>query len=175
MTSLLQLARRPARAESNDDNDNTTLAHRYEPLPCAQDVDIAIATPCLSISDETEATTLSKRPRPTFDSLPPEIHLLIARHLIYPDALSLKHTNGYFYHLVDTGVRLKVEWLMERRLLHLDCPSNQRCDLGSDLKFCRGSVKYVSPFTDLLLVLVIFLATMPFLNDMVIRGTIANR
>jgi len=40
-------------------------------------------------------------------------------------------------------VRLKVEWLMERRLLHLECPSDQRCDLGSDLRFCRGSVKCV--------------------------------
>ncbi|KAK4161091.1 hypothetical protein QBC43DRAFT_107905 [Cladorrhinum sp. PSN259] len=76
-----------------------------------------------------------------FSTLPPEIHLLISSHLIYPDALSLKHTNRYFYRLVDTGVRLKVEWLMERRKLHLECPSNQRCDLGSDLRFCRGSVK----------------------------------
>jgi hypothetical protein len=74
-------------------------------------------------------------------SLPTELHLQIAQYLTYPDALSLKHTNRYFFYLVDTGVRLKVEWLMERRMLHLDCPSNQRCDLGSDLRFCRGSVK----------------------------------
>ncbi|KAK4134480.1 hypothetical protein BT67DRAFT_379939 [Trichocladium antarcticum] len=78
---------------------------------------------------------------PTLSTLPPELHLLIARHLIYPDALSLKHASRHFYHLVDTGVQLKVEWLMERRLLHLECPSDQRCDLGSDLRFCRGSVK----------------------------------
>lgn len=84
-----------------------------------------------------------RRPRPTFATLPSEIHLLIAHHLIYPDALSLKHTSRHFYLLVDTGVRLKVEWLMERRLLHLECPSDQRCDLGSDLRFCRGSVKCV--------------------------------
>ncbi len=76
-------------------------------------------------------------------TLPPEIHLLVAHHLIYPDALSLKHTSRHFYQLVDTGVRLKVEWLMEPRLLHLECPSDQRCDLGSDLRFCRGSVKCV--------------------------------
>lgn len=82
-----------------------------------------------------------QRPERTLTSLPTEIHLLIAQHLIYPDALSLKHTNRHFYQLVDTGVRLKVEWLMERRLLHLECPSDQRCDLGSDLRFCRGSVK----------------------------------
>ncbi|KAH9908370.1 hypothetical protein F4778DRAFT_345581 [Xylariomycetidae sp. FL2044] len=75
-----------------------------------------------------------------FKDLPPELHLLIAEHLIYPDALSLEHTCRYFYSLVDTGIELKVEWLMERRSLHLECP-NERCDLGSDLRFCRGSVK----------------------------------
>ncbi|KUI54825.1 hypothetical protein VP1G_10641 [Cytospora mali] len=35
--------------------------------------------------------------------LPPEIHLLISKELIYPDALSLKHTSRYFYSLVYTG------------------------------------------------------------------------
>ena len=82
----------------------------------------------------------------TFASLPTEIHLLISKRLIYPDALSLKHTSRHFYSLVDTGVRLKVEWLVERRMLHLECPNNIRCDLGSDLRFCRGSVACVAPF-----------------------------
>ncbi|KAI1410357.1 hypothetical protein F5Y13DRAFT_168266 [Hypoxylon sp. FL1857] len=77
----------------------------------------------------------------TFESLPPELHLLISQQLTYPDALSLKHTNRYLYHLVDTGLQLKVDWLIERRSLHLECPNNHRCDLGSDLKFCRGSVR----------------------------------
>jgi hypothetical protein len=81
----------------------------------------------------------------TLLSLPPEIHNMIHRQLIYPDALSLKHTNRYFYRTVDTGVKLKVEWLMERRMLHLECPNNTRCDLGSDLRFCRGSVASVIP------------------------------
>ncbi|KAH9994591.1 hypothetical protein F4779DRAFT_623329 [Xylariaceae sp. FL0662B] len=80
---------------------------------------------------------------PNFKDLPPELHLLISRHLIYPDALSLKHTSRYFFHLVDTGVKLKVEWLMERWRLHLDCPNDRHCDLASDLKFCRGSVSGV--------------------------------
>ncbi|KUI69002.1 hypothetical protein VM1G_11549 [Cytospora mali] len=39
--------------------------------------------------------------------LPPEIHLLISKELIYPDALSLKHTSRYFYSLIYTGVSLK--------------------------------------------------------------------
>lgn len=71
--------------------------------------------------------------------LPQEIHLLITSHLIYPDALSLKHTNRYFYSFVYTGLHLKVEWLIQRRRLHLDCPGNS-CELGSDTRFCRGSV-----------------------------------
>lgn len=72
--------------------------------------------------------------------LPTEIHLLITKELIYPDALSLKHSTRYFYNLVDTGVRLKVAWLMERRMLHLDCPNDRKCNLRTDLEFCRGSV-----------------------------------
>ncbi|KAF6820901.1 F-box domain-containing protein [Colletotrichum musicola] len=87
-----------------------------------------------------EASSAPAAGHATFTDLPPEIHLLISRQLIYPDALSLKHTSSYFYYLVDTGVRLKVEWLMERRMLHLECPNDKRCDLGSDLRFCRGSV-----------------------------------
>jgi hypothetical protein len=84
---------------------------------------------------------LVREPESGFHRLPPEIHVLISKQLIYPDALSLKHTCRYFYYLVDTGIRLKVDWLMERRSLHLECPNDKRCDLGSDLKFCRGSVR----------------------------------
>jgi hypothetical protein len=73
-------------------------------------------------------------------SLPTELHLAISKLLIYPDALSLKHTNRHFYNITDTGTWLKVEWLLERRRLHLECGNERRCDLGSDLRFCRGSV-----------------------------------
>jgi hypothetical protein len=84
-------------------------------------------------------------PKTTLASLPPELHVLISQHLPYPDALSLKHTNRYFSLLVDTGVRLKIAWLVERRRLHLECPGNGGgCDLGSDVRFCRGSVRSVS-------------------------------
>ncbi|KAK1749524.1 hypothetical protein QBC47DRAFT_151651 [Echria macrotheca] len=106
-------------------------------------------TPTTSDTDSPEPGASSASPtptspshkKPTFTTLPPEIHLLITRHLIYPDALSLKHTSRYFYSLVDTGVRLKIDWLVERRRLHLECPNDRRCDLGSDLRFCRGSVR----------------------------------
>lgn len=73
-------------------------------------------------------------------SLPTELHIAVSQHLIYPDALSLKHTNRHFRDLVRTDVTLKIEWLLERRRLHLDCPNSHKCDLGSDLRFCRGSV-----------------------------------
>ncbi|CCD53253.1 hypothetical protein BofuT4_P122720.1 [Botrytis cinerea T4] len=79
-------------------------------------------------------------PKLSLLDLPQEIQLLITSHLIYPDALSLKHTNRYFYSFVYTGLHLKIEWLIQRRRLHLDCPSDSKCELGSDVRFCRGSV-----------------------------------
>ncbi|UZP45698.1 hypothetical protein NXS19_013510 [Fusarium pseudograminearum] len=88
----------------------------------------------------TGKSTTTTTPKLELMSLPTEIHLTISEFLIYPDALSLKHTNAHFYSLVDTGINLKVEWLVERRSLHLECPNDRRCDLGSDLRFCRGSV-----------------------------------
>lgn len=75
--------------------------------------------------------------------LPTELHLQIASYLTYPDALSLKHTNRHFYSFVYTGVNLKIDWLIERRRLHLDCPHDKGCELGSDMQFCRGSVRCV--------------------------------
>ncbi|EGO59347.1 hypothetical protein NEUTE1DRAFT_79349 [Neurospora tetrasperma FGSC 2508] len=55
--------------------------------------------------------------KPSFMELPAEIHLLITEQLIYPDALSMKHVNRYLYNLVDTGVRKKVEWLVQCHFL----------------------------------------------------------
>lgn len=97
--------------------------------------------------DSAPASRTNSGPATQFMDLPTEIHILISKELIYPDALSLKHTSRYFYSLVDTGVRLKVAWLMERRMLHLDCPNDRKCILKTDLEFCRGSVTSVSlPF-----------------------------
>ncbi|KAI0435268.1 F-box domain-containing protein [Xylaria sp. FL1042] len=93
------------------------------------------------IEDNEIQRPLKPGSRASLAGLPTELHLLISKHLTYPDALSLKHTSRHFYYLVDTGVRLKVDWLMERRSLHLECPNDRRCDLRSDLGFCRGSVK----------------------------------
>lgn len=109
-------------------------------------------TVATSIEKESQTSgtqqSVSCPPKPLrvgLDDLPTELHLLITKQLTYPDALSLKHTCRYYYSLVDTGIKLKVAWLMERRSLHLECP-NERCDLGSDLKFCRGSVRYVAGY-----------------------------
>jgi len=92
-------------------------------------------------TEQMPTDTPTAKPKMTFLDLPPEIHLLISELLIYPDALALKRTSRRFHYLVDTGVKLKIDWLVERRRLHLECPNDQRCDLGSDLRFCRGSVK----------------------------------
>ncbi|KAL2022879.1 hypothetical protein VTK56DRAFT_4410 [Thermocarpiscus australiensis] len=120
MTSLVHRVWRPARSRAPAEERNPTTSEQDGP----------------DLAPEAERTT-----GPTFATLPTEIHLLIAEYLTYPDALSLKHTNRHFYYLVDTGIKLKVEWLMERRMLHLECPNDSPCDLGSDLRFCRGSVK----------------------------------
>ena len=78
---------------------------------------------------------------PSLSSLPAELQLYISSHLPYPDALSLKHTCRHFYIIVDTGVRLKVSWLIERRQLHLPCPSEGQCLLKSDEAFCSKPVR----------------------------------
>ena len=109
----------------------------------SQDANALETQKCSGCEDKSNAidTPHGHRRHLTLLDLPPEIHLLISKYLIYPDALSLKHTNRHFYTLVDTGVKLKIDWLVERRLLHLECPNDRRCDLGSDLRFCRGSVR----------------------------------
>lgn len=99
--------------------------------------------PSINIDETTTSTSIHITNRASILSLPPEIHLEIANRLIYPDALSLKHTSRHFHSLVDTGVELKIDWLFSRRKLHLECPNDKGCDLGSDLRFCRGSVAYV--------------------------------
>ncbi|KAF8857261.1 hypothetical protein BDZ45DRAFT_744651 [Acephala macrosclerotiorum] len=91
--------------------------------------------------DEVETKTEEKKQRINLMDLPTELHLQISQYLTYPDALSLKHTNRHFNSFVYTGVNLKVEWLIKRRILHLDCPHDKGCELGSDMRFCRGSVR----------------------------------
>ena len=91
-------------------------------------------------NDANESRVSMKTPV-TLTDLPPELHLAISQQLTYPDALSLKHTSRQFFYLVDTGVKLKVAWLVERHTLHLECPNDRCCDLRSDLQFCKGSVR----------------------------------
>lgn len=73
-------------------------------------------------------------------SLPSELHVEIAKYLIYPDALALKHTSSYFYSFVETGVRLKVDWLVRRQLLSLTGPSGAKVSMRTDEEFCQGNV-----------------------------------
>lgn len=114
--------------------------------PCAGRLE-----PILDVDDDEHQTASATGADPKIGllSLPPEIHLEISNRLIYPDALSLKHTSRYFHNIVDTGVALKIDWLVSRRKMHLECPNDKGCDLGSDLRFCRGSVAYVSLGNDI--------------------------
>jgi hypothetical protein len=93
-----------------------------------------------ALIDRPEADS-SDREQINLLSLPPELHLLISSYLPYPDALSLKHSHPKFYYLVYTGVKLKVDWLISRRQLHLECPNDGQCLLKTDREFCRGSVQ----------------------------------
>ena len=74
---------------------------------------------------------------PSLPALPLEIQLQVSSYLSYPDALALKHTSRHFYHLVDTGVRLKVAWLIDRKRLRLDHPK-EYCSLKTDEAFCSS-------------------------------------
>lgn len=79
---------------------------------------------------------------PNLMSLPLELHYQIASHLLYPDALALKHTNRHFYSFVQTGVQLKVDWLMHRLSRKLECPQ-EKCEFGSDEAFCCGKFRKI--------------------------------
>ena len=124
-----------------------TPFHQTQPkmAPITRTKSKSLATHTSTSIPETSAPSTAKSKKPTMATLPPELHLLISSFLTYPDALSLKHTSRHFYSLVYTGVNLKIEWLIERRRLHLDCPHDKKCELGSDMRFCRGSVRSVLP------------------------------
>ncbi|KAL5364686.1 hypothetical protein BJX96DRAFT_137990 [Aspergillus floccosus] len=74
--------------------------------------------------------------------LPTELHLQIASYLPYPDALALKHTSRHFYSFVYTGVHLKVDWLVERFELKLECPM-EKCSFRTDEAFCNARIRRI--------------------------------
>ena len=71
-------------------------------------------------------------------ALPLELQFLIIPHLSYPDALALKHTHPHFYSIVNTSVRLKVAWLLERKERRLEWPQKM-CAMKTDAAFCGGN------------------------------------
>lgn len=77
---------------------------------------------------------------PHLMTLPSELHLQISTYLCYPDALALKHTSRHFYSIVSTGVRLKVQWLVERFEQRLECPM-EKCSFYTDESFCNPRVR----------------------------------
>ncbi|KAJ5217755.1 uncharacterized protein N7469_011380 [Penicillium citrinum] len=74
--------------------------------------------------------------------LPTELHMQIATHLSYPDALALKHTCRHFYSIVYTGVHLKVDWLVERFERKLECPM-EKCSFRTDEAFCNWRIRRI--------------------------------
>ncbi|OJJ50028.1 hypothetical protein ASPZODRAFT_128616 [Penicilliopsis zonata CBS 506.65] len=74
--------------------------------------------------------------------LPTEMHIYIAEFLPYPDALALKHTCRHFYRLVCTDVHLKVDWLVQRFELKLECPLEQ-CSFRTDESFCNWRIRRI--------------------------------
>ena len=75
-------------------------------------------------------------------ALPVEIQLLIIPDLYYPDALALKHTHRHFYGLVDTSIRMKVAWLLDRKERGLEWPQ-QMCKMKTDALFCVDEVREI--------------------------------
>lgn len=75
-------------------------------------------------------------PFPCLPLLPPEIQHQIFENLPYPDLLSLKLTNSYFYNTVETTVHDRADWLLDRAQRNLMIPRQSNCLLRSDAEFC---------------------------------------
>ena len=89
-------------------------------------------------------STVANKPYPQVEAaspllnLPPELHLQISTHLLYPDALALKHTNSHFYAIISTNIKQRVSWLVFRHKRRLQCPGS-KCILKTDSAFCNGA------------------------------------
>lgn len=106
-------------------------SHRTMPI-CPERSSSSCSTP--TASSTRSASMASSGP---LLSLPPELLLLIISQLPYPDALSLKHSSRLLYPLIDTSVRLKVDWLIARKTRGLVCPIGN-CVLQTDASFCAS-------------------------------------
>lgn len=98
----------------------------------------------MEISEQisTEKSHGISLPRHDLMDLPTELHMQVAGHLSYPDALALKHTCRHFYSIVYTGVHLKVNWLVERFERKLECPM-EKCSFRTDEAFCNWRIRRI--------------------------------
>lgn len=88
---------------------------------------------------ECHKCTPAPEPPPLL-TLPLELQFFfIIPRLSYPDALALKHTHPHFYDLIDTSVRMKVAWLLERKERGLEWPQ-KKCAMKTDALFCVDEV-----------------------------------
>ncbi|MCJ1455612.1 hypothetical protein MMC28_005967 [Mycoblastus sanguinarius] len=88
-------------------------------------------------ASQCNASASSPKTESQLLALPFEVQLSIIPHLPYPDALALKHTNCHFYNLIDTSVKLKVAWLLDRKVHGLDWPQ-KKCIMKTDAAFCSS-------------------------------------
>jgi hypothetical protein len=95
-----------------------------------------------NINDETCVSLHTDLSAKNLMDLPTELHIHIASFLSYPDALALKHTSSLFYLIVDTGVELKIDWLVERFERKLECPM-EKCSFRTDASFCNWRIKRI--------------------------------
>ena len=69
-------------------------------------------------------------------SLPPELQLLIATNLGYPDLLSLKLTHPHFVALLpEFTIYSRINWVLERAALGLPFPYGTQCSFTCDRGF----------------------------------------
>jgi hypothetical protein len=95
-----------------------------------------------NINDETCVSPQTDPSAKYLMDLPTELHIHISSFLSYPDALALKHTSRLFYSVVDTGVELKIDWLVERFERKLECPM-EKCSFRTDASFCNWRIKRI--------------------------------
>lgn len=70
-------------------------------------------------------------------TLPQEIILLIASHLLHPDLLNLKACHPHLDSIITANWRTQREWLISHLTLHSSCPM-EKCKLGLGRDYCRG-------------------------------------
>ncbi|KAJ9610864.1 hypothetical protein H2200_005641 [Cladophialophora chaetospira] len=110
---------------------SSLLANRPEKETCLP------STPTCAEDEDSETGKTTCNDNKHLDSLPPELHHMIAAHLIYPDLLSWKLTNKYFSTLLapKLNVKIRVDWVQSRHAQYLPVPISTKLSFKSDALF----------------------------------------